>query len=207
MKRHPKDEAPNLFAWGRDGIPGEFKAFIAGMSGDSQGSWKYHRAGVVNVANELRERLQKQRQPFIAKIKDAAKQPFPKLAHYERSMIYMLHTYCASHKEATPPELLWLTFEAFELNENDPAPELSQILGVPHDIRNMDQYFEASRLDGEADANPDDSTLSEAALARLVGVARSTIRRWRQMKSYIDRRKQSAMAITYWRDRDGSAKS
>ena len=189
------NNSPRLFVWGEDGIPGEFKAYVSSM-GVGGGSWKYQLAGVVNITEKLRLSVKNDRQKFLEN-----KEGLPKLSHHERSLVFMLHAYCAHHGQPVPSELLWLTFEALELREGEPAPVLEQVLGVPAGIDRMAEFFDASRLDGEADAG--DRPLTVSALARLVSVSRDTIRRWRETPGYKSRRRMAAQAMRYWVGRSG----
>src|SRR5260221_2563997 len=112
---------PHLFAWGDDGLPGEFKIYLKQMGGDDGVSQSDFMAnGVVEVAERYRTKLQAEKDAWAANKKG---QP-PKLSHEIRSILYLLHAYCAHFKEPAPAALLWLTFEALDLQPNSPAREM-----------------------------------------------------------------------------------
>jgi len=185
-----KSQIPRLFAWGDDGLPGEFKIYLKGIGEDDGPSQVvFSRNGVVRVANKFRSLLEKEKEDF-----KVSKGHPPKLSHEIRSILYLLHAYCAHHKEPAPPELLWLTFKALDLQEQKPAREIEQLLGVPAAVEKMEAFFRASALDGAADAKGED--MSAAQLGRDVGVERATIRRWREDPLYKARRQFAAMAWT-----------
>jgi hypothetical protein len=188
---------PHLFAWGEDGIPGEFKAFVAGH-GEGGGSSNYQAAGVERLAESVRDQIRLARQSFVRKSGES----LPRLSHYQRSMIYMLQAYCAHHGKPAPSDLLWLMFDALELQPEKPAASLEEEIKVVSGV-DVSRFLKASLLDGQAVARGEE--LSGRALAELVGVSRDTIKRWRAMKEYKDRR--ASVVYAEGQNRRGDKKS
>ncbi|MBP1297456.1 hypothetical protein [Bradyrhizobium elkanii] len=174
---------PMLFCWGYDGVPGEFHGYINSLSEDGD-TGEYKETGVTACAKQLRASLSERRKPFIVD-----KKKLPRLTPLEQNFIYMLHAYCAYHRQPAPPELLWLTFEALGLKVGEPALEFHKVIGIKLNtkIEDMEAFHTAALLDGKADAAG--RSLPVLKLAKLIGVERETIRRWREEPAYKDRRK------------------
>lgn len=179
-----RNEPPRLFAWGDHGVPGEFEGYLGDLETSARwdgGERDFAAEGVQVAANETLARLREETDQFI----DAKGHP-PKLSHEIRSMLYLLHAYCAKWNKPAPPALLWLTLETLGLKEGRPAPEVERLLRLDVGIIDREAFHQASALDGEADAAG--QTLSISELARKVGVSRATVRRWREMRGYRSRR-------------------
>lgn len=189
--------APMLFAWGRDGVPGEIERHIraAGAeneSGDEQSertirSIGYSKSGVENLCDSLLADLRSDREPARGK-----KAHFPKLSHEIATWCFLLHAYCTKYGEPAPEKLLWLTFESLGLKEGQPSVAVERRLSLPENISNVTAFLQAAALDGEADARGENLSLS--ILEKQTGASRQTVRRWREMQTYRERREAAAFA-------------
>ncbi len=181
-----------LFPWGREGVPGEIEQYIRqigtaarldrGEDVSGVQNTSYSEIGVEQLADSLLADLRSDRSEARGK-----KAHFPKLSHEIASWCFMLHAYCAKHKAPAPQKLLWLTFEALSLKEGQPSRALERNLGLPENISNLSAYLDAAALDGEADAAG--APISLLALEKRTGISRQTLRRWREMRTYQQRRK------------------
>lgn len=102
---------------------------------------------------------------------------------YEKSWIYAFLSYSTKHKQAPPPDLLGLVFDAMGCRSLSPSPEFAAQIGIAGaDLDNRAQAVMAAELEGVADA--EGKHWSENALGKEVGVSRPTINRWRQREDY-----------------------
>jgi len=189
---------PRLFAWGDDGIPGEFKIYLKSISGeDGLSQVDFMREGVVQLAQEYYALLEKEKEAFAERDPAGRLYASPKISHQIRGIVYLLHAYCAQCNAPAPAELLRLTFEVLDLQEKSPPIEIVELLHdkisnvIPVGTEKLSAFITASALDGEADARGEE--LNASQMARAVGVQRGTIRDWRQMEEYKSRRRWAAL--------------
>lgn len=178
-----RTKPPSLFAWGDDGVPGEFESYLRAHEERGENMDTVHDAFAGTAVVRMSENLLMS----VRTTRDRNPKDPPKLRSTVADMVYLLHAYCAKWAKPAPPALLWLTFESLGLKEGAPAPETALSLDVPGQIEKGKHaaFFKASRLDGEARAAK--IRLSQSKLAKKVGVSAKTIRRWRQDEYYIRR--------------------
>lgn len=188
-------DTPQLFSWGRGGLPGEFRLQLItaekeareekGLPRLTEGL-PFFREGVERLARERRALLRSKREEHGAKRpapSQGKRQEFRPHAE-DLEWTWLLLKHCSDAGQPPPPELQWLIFETLGLEEGKPA--LERAFGGPGVSAGFEPWAMASRLDGEADARGEE--LSASKLAKAVGVDRQTITRWRESEAYKRRR-------------------
>jgi hypothetical protein len=160
MMRYP----PSLIGYGRDGIPQEFFTLVSQANNDVRsergestvsGDIEFLGEAVDRLCHETLAQLERERALFAAAKRPApsrSKPERPKLSTSIACMTYMLHAYCAHWRKPSPVSLLWLTFEAFGLQEQRPSAELTTRMEIGPPVDDKMAWLNAAALDGEADA-------------------------------------------------------
>jgi len=189
----------SLFGFGRSGLPGEVRLWLErpGVI-DSLACAIIDRWSAWVTEHNIRE----------AKIPDGELADLGTWAYilieYHRSM------------DKVPPRIVTdalahvLGLVGPKTRKARPSSRVLDHFGYPK-VEQLPQWFDASQLDGEAEAAGE--ILSENKLAKLVGVSRQTISDWRATESYIGRRRFAAGSVALrpkdWRPvrfkRDGHA--
>lgn len=173
---------------GRESVPLEAETLIRQRGATDQGISDPNEAcpeGVRIIAQELAEALSNERQRIadVGEGQDSAHCRDYRVDARTREWAYILSAYCRKFGIAPPDALLWLLFEALQLTEMQPSAAVRSELGMPDGVSDAYAFQEAARIEGEAAALTG-SWPSINEMAQKVGVARDTIRRWRQSSQY-----------------------
>jgi hypothetical protein len=196
-------DTPQLFPWGRGGIPDRFREQLINAERETREAdnlppiakdQSFFRKGIERLARERRALLRSKRQEHAAKRPAPSQSKRQEFRPHAEDMewTWLLLKHCSDAGEPPPPELQWLIFETLGLEEGKPA--LERAFGGPGISAGFEPWAMASRLDYEADARGEDLTASK--LAKAVGVDRETITRWRKTEEYRRRRGQGRVAVT-----------
>lgn len=137
--------------------------------------------GVAHFSQELLDELQAWQSTFAD-----AKGHASKLPQAIAAKIVLLVVFCGAIGRPPPPTLQCLVAASYGFRPGQLAHEVQREYGIAPGVDNLEAFLLAATLDGLADEEGRD--LSVAELARKVGAARKTVRRWRDMPEYRGRR-------------------
>lgn len=164
----------SLFGFGRDGLPSDVDLWIASNGGTDQIA-----RDIIDACQQWREG--KVRGPY--RISDKQLSPL-------RTKIFVLIQY--HRKMGTIPSSEIMEALAYVLGlvspkslNPMPSAEVVREIGLPA-VDDLDKFFEAAKLDGEADAAGSEWSVNQ--LAQLVKASRDSIVRWRGLQEYQQRR-------------------
>lgn len=164
-----------LFGYGRGGLPGEIDMYLG-------------REGAVDaLADEIRAKWIK-----ATRLKGVQSARTETRLLAEVSTLASILIWFHSRRKLAPTpkvaEAIDVALGVISPHSGKPIPSAIVLkrFGLPI-VDDFVGFLEAARLDGNGDAAG--MPLSQRELARLVGNAPSTIRRWREMPQYISRRK------------------
>lgn len=179
------DDMPSLYAWGRDGIPGEVRMMIrqADTMERERQCLPFYRGPAIFMEHGVRALARHALTELKEEMAQAVPSPSKSKAVFEpseniREIAFTLYLYCNAWKRPSPPELVHLLFRVMRLREN------KGFEGI--DRSKQQAFLEASRIDGEDVSGElkSDAALAKELQDRKFKVDRMTINRWRKRQDY-----------------------
>jgi hypothetical protein len=175
MSNRRNTNGDGLFGYGYMGLPGEIDLALADEAACEQLAHE-----IITRWHEWAESRQ------LRTGRRAAERQFNEIA----TLASILIRHYVRRKLAPSPLAAHALEHALGLinpRSGQPVPSAAVVrrFGLPV-IADMDSFLKAARLDGEADAAGE--PLSQRRLAKALGKAESTVRAWRAMPQYIQRR-------------------